>query len=89
MAQIGMPNVQDTPSGGPLTAEDLARYRALHRPYIPTGCDQQGRHPQAAEACTEVGADDDDLACATGIVRAVCWSLAIWAVGALVLGLLP
>ena len=25
---------------------------------IPRGCDQQGRQPQAAEACTEVGADD-------------------------------
>ena len=88
MAQIGMTNVQDTPSAGPLTAEDLARYRALHRPYIPAGCDQQGRL-QPAEACTEVGADDDDLACATGIVRAVCWSLAIWAVGALVVAVLP
>ena len=74
-----MINLQDTPSGGPLTADDLARYRALHRPYIPQGCDQQGRHPQAAEACTEVGDDDDDLACATGLVRAVQWSLAIYA----------
>ena len=73
-----MINLQDTPSGGPLTADDLARYRALHRPYIPQGCDQQGRHPQAAEACTEVGADDDDLACATGLVRAVIWSVAIY-----------
>ena len=73
-----MINLQDTPSGGPLTADDLARYRALHRPFIPHGCDQQGRHPQAAEACTEVGADDDDLACATGIVRAVIWSGAIY-----------
>jgi hypothetical protein len=26
--------------------------------YIPTGCDQQGRYPEAAEACTEIGADD-------------------------------
>jgi hypothetical protein len=25
--------------------------------YIPTGCDQQGRHPEAAEAATELGAD--------------------------------
>ena len=31
---------------------------------IPTGCDQQGRYPEAAEACTELGADDfDDAAC--------------------------
>jgi hypothetical protein len=77
-----MINLQDTPSGGPLTADDLARYRALHRPYIPTGCTQQGRYPQAAEACTDLGADDD-LACASGIVRAVIWSLAFWAVGTL------
>ena len=26
---------------------------------IPMGCDQQGRYPQAAEAATEVGADDE------------------------------
>ena len=25
---------------------------------IPKGCDQQGRHPEAAEAATEIGADD-------------------------------
>lgn len=74
-------NVNDTPSGGPLTPADLARYRALHRPYIPAGCDQQGRQPQPAEACTDIGADEDDLACAAGIVRAVLWSIAIYAVG--------
>jgi hypothetical protein len=27
--------------------------------YIPKGCDQQGRYPQAAESATEVGTDDD------------------------------
>jgi hypothetical protein len=33
--------------------------RRAHRvPRIPKGCDQQGRHPEAAECCTEVGADD-------------------------------
>jgi hypothetical protein len=26
---------------------------------IPKGCDQQGRHPEAAECCTELGADQD------------------------------
>lgn len=26
----------------------------------PKGCDQQGRHPEAAEAATEVGVKDDD-----------------------------
>lgn len=27
---------------------------------IPKGCDQQGRHPEAAEAATELGVDKDD-----------------------------
>jgi len=27
---------------------------------IPKGCDQQGRLPEAAEAATEVGVNDDD-----------------------------
>lgn len=27
--------------------------------YIPKGCDQQGRYPQAAEAATDVGVEDD------------------------------
>jgi len=27
---------------------------------LPKGLDQQGRHPEAAEAATEVGAADDD-----------------------------
>ncbi len=26
---------------------------------LPYGCDQQGRYPEAAEAATEVGQDDD------------------------------
>lgn len=28
--------------------------------YIPKGCDQQGRYPQAAESATDLGADQDD-----------------------------
>lgn len=28
---------------------------------IPKGCDQQGRHPQAAESCTELGEQDEEL----------------------------
>lgn len=27
---------------------------------IPKGCDQQGRYPEAAECCTEIGADDGE-----------------------------
>lgn len=34
----------------------------MKRPYIPLGCDQQGRYsaaqPMPAEAATEIGADD-------------------------------
>jgi hypothetical protein len=28
---------------------------------IPHGCDQQGRYPEAAEPCTELGQDDPDF----------------------------
>jgi hypothetical protein len=28
---------------------------------IPHGCDQQGRHPQAAECCTEIGSEEPDF----------------------------
>lgn len=31
------------------------------KPYIPEGCDQQGRYPEhaePAEACTDIGADE-------------------------------
>tara|TARA_R110000868_G_scaffold196889_1_gene442953 strand:+ start:401 stop:601 length:201 start_codon:yes stop_codon:yes gene_type:complete len=30
----------------------------LYDPRIPRGCDQQGRYPEAAEACTEIGHED-------------------------------
>ena len=29
---------------------------------LPKGCDYQGRYPEAAEAATEVGADDEEQA---------------------------
>lgn len=28
---------------------------------VPLGCDQQGRYPEAAEPCTDVGADDEPV----------------------------
>ena len=28
---------------------------------IPDGCDQQGRHPQAAECCTELGSEEPEF----------------------------
>lgn len=30
----------------------------MKKTYLPRGCDQQGRYPQAAESCTELGCDD-------------------------------
>ena len=35
-------------------------YPKLRR--LPKGCDYQGRYPEAAEAATEVGADDEEQA---------------------------
>jgi len=32
----------------------------LQHTRIPRGCDQQGRHPQAAECCTELGCENDE-----------------------------
>jgi hypothetical protein len=48
--------------------------------YIPAGCDQQGRYPEAAEACTELGADD-----ITDAARFVIWQVvfAVIIVGAI------
>ena len=33
---------------------------SFNRPYIPRGCDQQGRIPEAAEAATEIGAQPEE-----------------------------
>lgn len=52
MATIGLTNMNDSGPRGPLTADEL-------RPFIPRGCDQQGRFPEAAEAATEVGTEED------------------------------
>lgn len=48
--------------------------------YIPTGCDQQGRYPEAAEAATELGADD-----ITDAAKFVIWQVvfAVIIVGAI------
>ena len=48
-------------------------HRRQSRPYIAQGIDHQGRR------------DPDDLGCATGIVRAILWAAALWAVGAITL----
>lgn len=41
------------------------------------GLDYQGRFPQAAEAATEVGAEQEGID-GTGIVRAVIYGLVAW-----------
>ncbi len=41
------------------------------------GLDYQGRYPQAAEAATEVGAEQEGLD-GTGIVRCVIYGLVAW-----------
>ncbi len=48
----------------------------------PTGCDQQGRYPEAAEACTELGADDFDDAAAIIVGQIACIILIIAAIAA-------
>ena len=54
---------------------------------LPLGCDQQGRYPEAAEAATEVGQDDDlnafdwvALLMLAVAVAAVIGALALWGV---------
>ena len=48
-------------------------------PYLPRGCDQQGRYPQAAEASTELGADEPDNDSTKAIVGdvAICGAILI------------
>ncbi len=38
---------------------------------LPKGCDQQGRFPEAAEAATEVGADDAPVGIGSIVLRSV------------------
>lgn len=84
-----MVNLQNTPSSGPLTAEDLAQWRRTGSAATLTHCTgpcQQGRlRCPCPEACESMQVSEDALACATGIVRAVLWTLAIYAAGILAL----
>ena len=48
----------------------------------PRGCDQQGRYPRAAEACTELGADDFDDAAAIIVGQIICIVIVIAAIAA-------
>lgn len=54
---------------GPHLSENRVRI-----PRIPKGCDQQGRYPEAAECCTDVGADDDEASIGEG-AGAIVWPL--------------
>ena len=40
----------------------MRKQSSLYHPRMPLGCDYQGRHPEAAECCTEVGHTDDEEA---------------------------
>jgi hypothetical protein len=48
---------------------------------IPYGCDQQGRHPEAAESCTELGQEDDPDFYGRDFWRSEAIDLLIFAVG--------
>lgn len=61
-----------------LSASELDELIRRNRiPRIPSG---RGVQPQAAEAATEIGADDDSdpLACARGVVWGVIAALLLW-----------
>lgn len=59
---------------------------------LPKGCDQQGRHPEAAEAATDLGIDEpeddpmreivEDTLLASAILMAICiivmTALGVW-----------
>lgn len=54
-------------------------------PRWPRGCDEQGRHPEAAECCTDLGADD----CQATVPQVLeFWGIVFAAVGVLSLVLL-
>lgn len=36
----------------------MSKRSSVQHPRIPLGCDQQGRYPQAAEPCTDLGLED-------------------------------
>ncbi len=52
-------------------ASQLNTREGYHR--HPNGCDYQGRYPQAAEACTELGADDEHDNHVSGVISVCVW----------------
>ncbi len=75
MANLNRPAI----STGPLVAADLHRVTLVCPPC--TGLCNQGRdcHPQAAEACTEIGADPDPYD-GTQVFRGLFSAVAITAI---------
>jgi hypothetical protein len=54
---------------------------------LPKGLDQQGRHPEAAEAATEIGVDDAPESLGTLVVLGLCVVVLVGAI-ALAVGVL-
>lgn len=58
-------------------------------PHVPNGCDQQGRYVPAAEAATDLGAEDDDRDSRNWMLSIEGSGALLWpVVGALVLAAL-
>jgi hypothetical protein len=36
----------------------MSERTSIQHPRVPIGCDQQGRYPEAASCCTEIGFED-------------------------------
>lgn len=58
--------------------DEVRRVLSARKPYIPEGCDQQGRQPEAAHAASEI-TDDDALGTARGVLTAIVLALGLWA----------
>jgi hypothetical protein len=53
---------------------------------LPKGCDQQGRHPEAAEAATEIGIEEPEHDMLRVVIDDALWAMvAVAAVAAVVL----
>jgi hypothetical protein len=50
---------------------------------LPQGCDQQGRHPEAAEAATDIGQEEPNFYSKDYVLEEL-GALALWAVGIVV-----
>lgn len=50
---------------------------------LPNGCDHQGRYPEAAEACTEIGQEDVPYSNGLATISAVVVLIIVLIVGVL------